>query len=122
MKITIPELLDRLSIVRLKIERIGEAALAKEFEALQAAVDAYKQEGHTIDASWLETLYVLNGQIWDLEFDIRRGKEGELGLEEVGRRAIAIRELNKKRVTLKNTITEATGSGYKDVKMNHASA
>jgi len=69
----------------------------------------------------LERLYDINGKIWDLESDIRKGKEGELGLEEVGRRAIMIRELNKKRISVKNQITEETNMGFKDVKMNHAS-
>ena len=56
-----------------------------------------------------------------MESDIRKGKEGELGLEEVGRRAILIRNLNRERVALKNKIIEETGIGFKDVKVNHAS-
>jgi len=56
-----------------------------------------------------------------LESDIRGGKENLLGLEEVGRRAIMIRDLNKKRVALRNKIIEETGIGFKDVKVNHAS-
>jgi hypothetical protein len=54
--------------------------------------------------------------MWTLEADLRKGKEGELGLEEVGRRAIAIRDLNKQRVTLKNSISK-----FKDIKINHVS-
>jgi len=59
-------------------------------------------------------LLKVNGKIWNLESDIRQGKE--LGLEEVGRRALAIRDLNKERIALKNSI-----SHYKETKINHAS-
>jgi len=122
MEMPLPEVIDRYTIVRLKSERIGPNEVAEEYSALQSCLDGYKRDGIKIDDAWVEKLYELNGQIWDLEFDIRRGMEGELGLEEVGRRAIAIREINKKRVGVKNKIAETTGRGFRDVKMNHASA
>ena len=117
----LPELIDRLSIIRLKIERIGEPHLNREYEEYKRAIEENRKKGVKIDEKWLERLYELNSRIWDLESDIRRGKEGELGLEEVGRRAIEIRELNKKRISVKNEIVDKTGKGFKDVKMNHAS-
>jgi hypothetical protein len=65
-------------------------------------------------------LYKINGEIWKLESDIRRGKEGELGLEEVGRRALAIRDINNKRISTQNGLIEKLG-GYKNIKGQHAS-
>ena len=118
----LPEILDRMSIVKLKIERIREEHLNQEYEEYVKALAEFKEKGIEIDEKWLEQLYELNGKIWDLESDIRKGKEGELGLEEVGRRAIAIREINMQRISVKNEIVEKTGLGFKDVKMNHASA
>jgi len=85
------------------------------------AIQEFKNNGIKIKDEWLNELYIVNAKIWDLESDIRKGKEGELGLEEVGRRAILIRNLNRERVALKNKIIEETGIGFKDVKMNHAS-
>jgi len=120
MEMPLSEVLDRLSIVELKIERIGEPHLALEKEALEEAVKEFEDRGIQIDFSWVRDLKEINGQIWDLESDIRKGKEGELGLEEVGRRAIMIRGKNKIRVGIKNAITESTGLGFRDVKMNHA--
>lgn len=116
------EVLDRMSITKLKVERIGESHLSEEFAEYEKAVNWFEKKGMIIEPSWFEDLYEFNSKIWDLESDIRSGKEGELGLEEVGRRAIAIREINKKRISVKNEISEKTGSGFKDVKMNHASA
>jgi len=69
----------------------------------------------------LQLLKIINGYIWDLEADIRKGKEGELGLEEVGRRALMIRDLNNIRVWTKNLVIRISGLGFADVKKDHAS-
>jgi len=121
MEMPLPEVLDRMSILKLKIERIGEPHLLKEKEEYEKAIAEFKEKGILIKEEWIDELYNFNGQIWDLESDIRKGKEGELGLEEVGRRAILIRGINNKRVAVKNKIVEESGHGFKDVKMNHAS-
>ena len=121
MEMPLPELLDRLVIVRLKAERIGDKEKEEELEFYNKELENYRKKGLIIKNEWLKKLYEVNGKIWDLEADIRKGKEGELGLEEVGRRAIEIRNLNKTRISIKNEITEVTGSGFKDVKVNHAS-
>lgn len=121
MEMPLPEILDRLSIVRLKLERIGDKSIINELNAYEEAVKSFRNKGIDIREDWSRGLYEVNGKIWDLEADVRAGKEGKLGLEEVGRRAIAIRELNKQRVSIKNKIVEETGIGFKDIKMNHAS-
>jgi hypothetical protein len=112
------DLLDRLSIVKLKVERIGEDSCKKEYEAL---TNELKEYNFNESEDFINRLYEINGKIWDLESDIRKGKENELGLEEVGRRAIAIRGLNKIRVGIKNEVVIKSNSGFVDVKMNHAS-
>lgn len=115
------EIIDRLTIVKLKVERIHTEDKTNEYEYYNNALKQYEASGVIINPNWLEQLYNINKQIWDLEFDIRNGKEGLLGLEEVGRRAIKIREINKMRVSVKNEIVEQTGTGFKDIKMNHTS-
>ena len=72
--------------------------------------------------AYVDQLYEVNRRIWDLESDIRKGKEGELGLEEVGRRAIMIRDFNKERINIKNTINTIYKTGFIEKKINHASA
>lgn len=122
MEMPLPEILDRMSILKLKIERIGEPHLKKEMDAYEQALGEFEAKGVMIKEEWISELYKINSEIWDLEADIRKGKEGELGLEEVGRRAIMIRDKNKLRVGIKNKIVEETGIGFKDVKMAHASS
>jgi len=121
MEMPLPEILDRMSILKLKIERIEEPHLQKEMSAYEVALKEFENKGINIKQEWIDELYKINSDIWDLEADIRKGKEGELGLEEVGRRALLIRDINKKRIGVKNKIIEETGSGFKDVKMAHAS-
>ena len=116
MKISIGDIVDRFTICTLKKERLG-LDVQKELSELKEEIDVYGGL-----ENFIGRLYEVNSSIWFLESDIRKGKEGELGLEEVGRRAIKIREFNKIRVGYKNIIVETFGEGYKDVKMNHASS
>jgi len=112
----ISEIVDRYTICLLKTERTDEN-LNEELQLYEKEIDSYRP---SIE-SFITELYDINGEIWDLESDIRKGKEEELGLDEVGRRAIQIREKNKQRVTIKNLIVDFYGEGYKDIKINHGS-
>ena len=127
MKTSISEIADRYSILRLKSERILTENLKDELALYKSELDFYINETiyrytNEYIYSYVNRLYDVNGKIWDLESDIRKGKENELGLEEVGRRAIQIRELNKIRVSIKNEMVDKYKEGFKDVKMNHVSA
>jgi uncharacterized protein YxjI len=120
MEYPISEILDRYSIALLKKERL-QIDNDQELNDLSMEIDNYRKTNTVVD-EYIINLKEINGKIWDLEFDIRKGKEGELGLEEVGRRAILIRENNKIRVGYKNEIVEIFNVGYKDIKMNHVSS
>ncbi len=128
MRYPLDELIDKRSIIQLKIERINcdedRARLKKEYQDYTAAMEEYISEGvcRSEDAeNWHKQLYEANGKIWDLESVIRQGKDGEISLEETGRRAIEIRKSNAVRVGIKSSIVEKIGRGYKDIKINHAS-
>lgn len=119
------EVLDRYTIVRLKKERltpeqmVAEPFLEKEFTAYGKAIDEFRLRGVNVKQEWLDTLYEINKKCWDMEAAIRQGKEGELGLEEVGRRTLILRDFNKERNALKNQITKETGLGFPEIKINH---
>ena len=91
MEMSLGEIADRYSIIKLKSERT-DVDCKEEFDTLKNELNG--DEIYT----YVDQLYKVNGRIWDLESDIRKGKEGELGLEEVGRRAIMIRDFNKERI------------------------
>ena len=116
MIMSLGEIADRYSIVLLKSERTN-LDVFDELDNLKISLERVEK----VDI-YVKELYAVNGQIWDLESKIRKGKEGELGLEEVGRRAIAIRELNGKRVGIKNKINEVYKSGFQETKIDHASS
>ena len=89
------ELVDRLAIAEVKFKRTK----ANEEELLW-----YMNEALRIDISVIvdeyEQLKEIHNEIWELEALLKTGREAELGLEEIGRRAIAIRDHNNKRVCL----------------------
>lgn len=129
MRYPLDELLDKSSIIQLKFERIDDledrSRWMNEIRDYSIAIGEYIGGGacaYKQIKDWFNKLYEINGKIWDLEADIRKGKEGELGLEEVGRRAIAIRNNNGGRIRIKGEIIETIGVGYKDIKINHASS
>lgn len=119
----IHELCDRLTIVTLKLDRLPESEidkneLRKQLAYYMEGID--KENSELMNLIWLLKSY--NEQIWDLEYDLRKGLDEELGLEEIGRRAIEIRNINRFRVSVKNKISELMGQHeFRDCKMNHLS-
>ena len=115
MKISIGDITDRYSICRLKSERL-QLDLSDEINQLKSEMGNYQGIEELV-----ENLYIINGKIWDLESDIRKGNENILGLEEIGRRALKIRDYNNIRVGIKNEINSKYKEGFIEVKMNHGS-
>jgi len=128
MRYPLDELIDKKTIIQLKIERIKDSEdqerLKKEFEDYSKAIENYVKEGickREQVKEWNHKLFEANGTTWDLETNIRKGQLGDMSLEEVGKTAIAIRESNGVRVRTKSEIVSTVGIGYKDIKINHAS-
>ena len=112
------EFLDRLSIHLHKAEKIGPDSY-KEFifYAQELLLEVEVNDFNKLIKTFRE-LYKVNGQIWKLESDIRLKKEKQLGIEEVGKRAIAIRNFNNKRITIQNEFIEEFG-GHKNPNVNY---
>jgi hypothetical protein len=110
------ELVDRLAIAEIKFKRTK----ANEEELLW-----YMNEAIRIDLTEIvdeyEDLKRIHDEIWELEAELKTGREEELSLEEIGRRAIAIRDHNNKRVKLKNSMAEKLGCVVKEIKKDHLS-
>ncbi|RLG16057.1 hypothetical protein DRN69_01830 [Candidatus Pacearchaeota archaeon] len=129
MRYPLDELLDKRSIVQLKIENFSDKEadkrrLEKEYQDYTCAIIEYINENVCTKEQverWHKELYDANKRTWNLEADIRKGQIGHLTLEEIGKTAIAIRESNGIRVGIKSKIVRETGVGYKEIKINHAS-
>jgi hypothetical protein len=110
------ELIDRLVIARLKFEITSENRLELEFYETQVA-----KFDLTIVDNEIQDLFDTHREIWNLEYLIKIGCEDQLSLEEIGRRAIAVRDKNRKRIQLKNFIAEKLNDPVREIKKNHLS-
>jgi hypothetical protein len=110
------EAVDRLSILVLKLAH--GLAVSDELAAYRA--DFMESHSPDVLAAFFDLLDV-NAAIWQLEWQLRQGRDAEVGLEELGRRALAIRDLNATRVAAKNRINEIVGRGWREQKTDHVS-
>ena len=115
-KFPVIELVDRFCIARLKFNRT---------QSNREELDFYQVQIEKLPLlsiqSELSALYQIHAGIWDLESELKNGVEHQLPLEEIGRRAIEIRNLNNKRVELKNIMAEKLKCPVREIKHNHLS-
>lgn len=110
------ELFDRYAIACVKWQRTKsneEELLYYEQKVSQFDIDLVHEP--------LESLTSIHNIIWDLEWQLKTGVEDQLPLAEIGRRAIAIRDFNNKRVAYKNEIAELLKDTVKEIKQDHLS-
>lgn len=116
------ELCDRLTIARLKQQRLNTEQADQ--QDLLAQIEYYLKGIEVSDfklGDLIQQLEKLNGKIWDAEHNIRRGLDDDVPMEEIGRRALVIRDINMKRIAVKNQIAVHCNQGeFTDVKMNYA--
>lgn len=116
----IGELVDKLSILSRKIY-FGEEVAISEHRYIEQQLTKARLPGKLITN--VIRLTQTNIEIWNLEHEMRKGAEGlsPYPLDEVGRRAIKIRDINRKRIEYKNLINDLVGNLYRETKINHIS-
>jgi hypothetical protein len=112
------ELIDRLCIARIKHQKTNGAN--------QAELDWYEEKFAQLPQSKeldfnVEALTAIHKSIWELEWQLKSGVEQQLSLEEIGRRAIRIRDYNNKRISFKNSIAELLNHPVREIKHDHLS-
>lgn len=117
MQFPVIELVDRYTIALVKY---GKTNGANEAEVLFYHEQIQELDVDKIDDQ-LNELIELHLQIWSMEDDFKKYRDSEYTLEEIGRRALAIRDLNALRVVLKNKMAEILGCNVREIKQNHAS-
>lgn len=117
MMFPIIELVDRYCIAKVKQSMTGNAN-AEEIEFYTVQLAHYDVSKISTE---LQQLIDIHKTIWNLESDLKSGTEENLPLEEIGRRAIEIRNWNNKRISLKNIMSEKLGCSVREIKRNHAS-
>jgi hypothetical protein len=111
------ELIDRLCIARVKWERT---------KSNKEELDWYETVWHNLPSSPelednIKHLTEIHNEIWNLEWQLKSGVEEQLSLEEIGRRAIKIRDYNNKRIALKNSTAALFNSPVREIKQDHLS-
>ena len=111
------ELIDRLAIAEVKHEKT---------QRNQVEVDWYKTSFDKYDFQIIkydyESLKDVHRKIWALEAELKSHNEHLLSLEEIGRRAIEIRNYNHTRIELKNSIASKLNCQVREFKADHLSA
>ena len=112
--ISVGELIDKITILRIKRERIrgagAQANIARELESLleiraRAGLVAGEVDGLE------EQLFQVNGRLWDIEDQLRSLERENKFQERFIELARSVYRLNDQRSTLKRKINEVTGSG-----------
>ncbi len=113
------ELLDKISILQIKSERMSDAAklanVRNELAALERTWSAHPAAAREIDGLRAE-LKAVNERLWDIEDDIRlKGKAQafDAGFVELAR---SVYFQNDERARIKKAINLALGSGYVEEK------
>lgn len=118
------EAIDRFTILALKRERLRDEkdrpVVEKEYDFYKRVVDSYRDaDSVEIKDEWIKGLTDINSKCWDREAEVRLGRVNGLTLEEVGRRMIELRDLNRVRNGLKNKIAEESGMTFAEIKDPH---
>lgn len=116
---TLPDIIDRYCIAVLKAERTKEDFYL-ELNMLGSEFDRYCFKDRDKINYFIDKIMIIHRAIWDLEADIRNCCDKNLGLEEVGRRALIIRDHNQERQVIKNEMIDYFGQGFKDCKVNYS--
>ena len=120
MEMPLPEIIDRISILKLKIERVNVSlrkSFEREMQECEKAIEEFRNKGIIIKQEWIDKLYEINGFQWNLESEMNNLRKAEK-IEEMGKIYLDLQISNKKRVAVKNQISEETGSGFRDIKVN----
>ena len=117
MKMPLSEILDRYTITKLKSERTNED-VSEELSTYKKEIDNpdYVARSNQI-IPFIDRLYEINGELWDTEGDIRKGVD--MPLEEIGRLALKVRDLNCTRNEIKAEIVDTFSEGFKEIKINY---
>jgi hypothetical protein len=115
MKFPVIEIVDRYAIAVVKHEKTNGANQ----EELDFYLEQMKQAN--INPSDVKVIELIEHHryVWSLEDDFKKAKIDALPLEEIGRRAIYIRDIGYRRVDLKNALAEMVNDPVREIKKDH---
>lgn len=109
------ELVDRYSIAKLKYQKLQNNQ--DEVKFYEEQINKFNLDDIQED---LNQLIEVHRRIWDMEDDFKKCVvEKKYPLDEIGRRAILIRDINIERYALKNKIAEKLNDPIREKKKYH---
>jgi len=115
--ISIGELVDKITILKIKLTKITDATklknINKEYEALMSVT---KELGLEMEAKEVANLLTVNQELWEIEDDIRDKERDREFDDEFIRLARAVYVTNDKRFAAKSAINELFGSDLREEK------
>ena len=118
MEYSIPEIIDRISILSLKIKKRSNPGLLSELEEYDKELKRLENKsGLKMKKNWLKRLNSVNLKMWDLFTVMEKAKE-KSDYVEIGKIYIQLLILNRERTAIKNEIVDKTNDGFKDIKIN----
>jgi hypothetical protein len=115
MKFPVIEIVDRYTIAVVKHEKTNGANQEELYFYLEQMKEA------NINPSDVKVIELIEHHryVWSLEDDFKKAKIDALPLEEIGRRALYIRDIGYRRVDLKNALAESVGDPVREIKQDH---
>jgi len=117
MKFPVIEIVDRYAIAVVKHDKTKGAN--------QEELDFYLDQMKTVNINPQHHLVLEliqhHAYVWSLEDDFKKSRIDSLPLEDIGRRALHIRDIGFKRVELKNALAELVNDPVREVKQDHIS-
>jgi len=107
------DLYDRLSILKLKKEKL-DLEVDEYMNEITECIRQYESMGVQVPSSKVSEIEAVNAEIWKLESQMRNGGDSPMDLGKVGHVALAVRDLNAQRVSIRNQINRDTGTGYEE--------
>ena len=117
--ISVGELLDKITILEIKQERISDAEKLKNINnELRILKNQWQESGFASEAlsTEIDSLKKINIKLWEIEDAIREKEKAQSFDEEFIELARSVYFTNDKRAEIKNTINKKTGSGLVEEK------
>tara|TARA_B100000427_G_scaffold299516_1_gene281250 strand:+ start:348 stop:737 length:390 start_codon:yes stop_codon:yes gene_type:complete len=119
IEVSVGELLDKISILEIKKEKISDASLLKiinsEYLILKEQLEKNVKQNDKINQLYL-TLKEINSKLWHIEDDKRMCEKNSDFGEKFIKLSRDVHFLNDKRAKIKLEINESSGSKIKEVK------
>jgi hypothetical protein len=115
--VSVGELLDKITILRIKQKRIEDPLKQKSIQKeLSALLLICQGAGLRLDSPTLAELEATNERLWDIEDDIRECERQKIFDEKFIELARAVYITNDRRFALKSTLNNTYGSSFREEK------